>query len=445
MTKGVSLATTAPKSRDAALGPTAPSAKPDGDDGRAGSFAALLDTAAPTKTDEHRGEDRPDRAGALTEREGSHHHESAAAYLAPADSALAWLASRDVTTRSRGESAGGGESRPPNEIPESSRAEGASTASDSLDSASPTAGDGAASRADDEHLSSGLRYTETPSRTRNVIAELATEATNGASATSSDHRRSSSASTRSWLVESPVEADATARSKTIPAISTPAESTRDLAARRQAMRLAVDAVERPAAASTGDTSRDRGLQAIPRGDRQPEVTTTSPGSATAEPAMPSAVSQSRPGEVPAREDGEPVAPGQAGSIAFVAANTELAAAITKAQRGADGSYSLRALLNPPSLGRVDATIKVNGESVEVAITPHTAEGHEALSRHLDELQRELASDHSEVHLSLTDGGGQSRHGNDPKRELITTHPGDEVEIDVEATLPTPDSSLHIIL
>jgi flagellar hook-length control protein FliK len=161
--------------------------------------------------------------------------------------------------------------------------------------------------------------------------------------------------------------------------------------------------------------------------------------------MPSTVLQSRPGETVGRPDAaaEPNDPGQATSGAF--ANTELSAAITKAQRGADGSYRVTALLNPPSLGRVDATIKVNGESVEVAITPHTAEGHEALLRHLDELQRELASEHGEVHLSLTDGGGQPRDGNYPKPELIATQPSDEDDTRVDTHMPATDSSLHIIL
>ena len=97
------------------------------------------------------------------------------------------------------------------------------------------------------------------------------------------------------------------------------------------------------------------------------------------------------------------------------------------------------------MGRIDATIKVNGESVEVAITPHTAEGHEALSRHLDELQRELASDHSEVHLSLSYGGDQARHGNAPKHELGAMYLSEADDAPLGTHTPPADSSLHIIL
>jgi flagellar hook-length control protein FliK len=165
------------------------------------------------------------------------------------------------------------------------------------------------------------------------------------------------------------------------------------------------------------------------------------------PAMSSTGQQSRPGEMAGRAiaAAAPNGPDQATNGAFVGANTELTAAIMKAQRGADGSYRVTALLSPPSLGRVDATIKVDGESVEVAITPHTAEGHEALSRHLDELQRELASEHGVVHLSLTDGGGQARHGNDPRPEAIAARPVDEEDIHIDSHEPTQDSSLHVVL
>jgi flagellar hook-length control protein FliK len=129
---------------------------------------------------------------------------------------------------------------------------------------------------------------------------------------------------------------------------------------------------------------------------------------------------------------------------FVGANAELTTTLTRAQRGADGTYHVTALLNPPSLGRVEATIKVNGTSVEIAITSHSAGGHAALASHLDELHRELAGDHGEVQLSLSDGNGHARHGSEANHELAAVPDEDDV-VSLGGDAPADENSLHVVL
>jgi flagellar hook-length control protein FliK len=398
-----------------------------------------------------------------TEREQSHSRDSDATYFAPADLALAWLASSDVTPRSPKTSGEADRVRGSSDLPSSKTGTPAARATDSQDSRALVLTDQAAPRAEsDEQVARGQLRDGTAPGTSPDVTESGTDASGRSLATSDEHRRDGSlphyvtstpardgedvsdlsAVSRTRPAPSPAKTDATTS-----AISLPSESAADLATRRWAPHLTGDGAEPRAGGSTGsDPSRDRELPAIPESDRESQARTISPA-ATAPPAMPPPVPQSRPGEMAARPDGsaEATEPGQGASDAFVTANSDLTAAVTKAQRDADGSYRVTAFLNPPSLGRVDATIKVNGDSVEVAITPHTPEGHEALSGHLDELQRELASEHGEVHLSLTDSGGHARHGGDPRHELPATHPSDEDDAPVDVNAPSADSSLHIIL
>jgi flagellar hook-length control protein FliK len=435
MTKGVSISTTTPKGRDSVISPAAPAPKP-GDDGEVNSFATLLDTAAPTKNDEPESDNQSERTKPATERGQSHNHDSEATYFAPADLALAWLASRDVTPRSAKEPARAEESRGTTETPAS-----ASRATDSPDALG--AADKALSRADaDEQVPSASLGPGTQPGTPVDATGSGLESSSGSSATSSERRApieigggSSdpllTSKTRPADVQDATDATQSATS----AVSPPTDSVAHPSSRRPATLSAGDAAPQPASQSSGsDPSRDREPPAISETDRGSDARSISPASTTAVPAMPSPELQSRSAAIAGRAGAatEPNAPGEATNGAFTTAN-------------ADGSYHVTAILNPPSLGRVDATIKVTGESVEVAITPHTAEGHDALSHHLDELRRELSSEHSEVHLSLADSGNQARHGDDPKHEPIATHPNDEDNDHVDTHAPAADSSLHIIL
>jgi flagellar hook-length control protein FliK len=131
---------------------------------------------------------------------------------------------------------------------------------------------------------------------------------------------------------------------------------------------------------------------------------------------------------------------------FVASNTVLRAAISGLQREGNGSYTITALLDPPSLGHVEAVIKVDDAGVSVSITAHSPEGHETLASHLDELRHELTSNGREVQLSLANGGDRGRHHEPAEHESAPLENGDENDTTTLTHLPAPtDRSLHLIL
>jgi len=122
------------------------------------------------------------------------------------------------------------------------------------------------------------------------------------------------------------------------------------------------------------------------------------------------------------------------------------ATISRPFNEGNGTYSVTAMLNPPSLGHVQAVVKVDGTNVNVAIVAHTPEGHRAIATHLDELRSELGAHGGDVQLSLSDGGnkGSRRDGSDPAP--ATAQESEEAEALVLTVAPAQGAkSLHVIL
>jgi hypothetical protein len=130
---------------------------------------------------------------------------------------------------------------------------------------------------------------------------------------------------------------------------------------------------------------------------------------------------------------------------FVASNGVLSAALSKPVSQGSGVYSVTAMLNPPSLGHVQAVVKVDGLNVNVAIVAHTQEGHHAIAGHLDELRQELATKGGDLQLSLSDGGSKGRQHDEaePVNLADDTEGGDIVVLTTAP--PEGGRSLHVIL
>ena len=210
-----------------------------------------------------------------------------------------------------------------------------------------------------------------------------------------------------------------------------------MAPRQAESRDAAEAESRdaPGAARSVQAPVDRG----PAGKAPPSVSTGPVASSTVAPIL---------GEFSARLDRE--ASGGSGQFAprseFVASNAVLTAAISKPQSHGDGVYSVTAMINPPSLGHVQAVVKVDGTSLNVTIVAHTPEGHRAIEGHLAELRHELEAHGAEVQLSLSDGGRNGRP-HDEARLLATS---DEEAEDTDTLVLTAGpaqagKSLHVIL
>jgi len=113
----------------------------------------------------------------------------------------------------------------------------------------------------------------------------------------------------------------------------------------------------------------------------------------------------------------------------------------------NGTYSVTAMLNPPSLGHVQAVVKVDGTNVNVAIVAHTADGHHLIAGHLEELRTELEAHGGEVQLSLSDGSGKGRqHSQAEPSPPVPEDNGDSETLLLSVTQAQPNSkSLHVIL
>ncbi len=131
---------------------------------------------------------------------------------------------------------------------------------------------------------------------------------------------------------------------------------------------------------------------------------------------------------------------------FVASNALLTAAISKPQSHGDGVYSVTAMINPPSLGHVQAVVKVDGTSLNVTIVAHTPEGHRAIEGHLAELRQELEAHGGQVQLSLSDGGRKGRPHDETRFLASSDEEGEDTDALVLTAGPAQaGKSLHVIL
>ncbi|MGO8723103.1 MAG: flagellar hook-length control protein FliK, partial [Acidimicrobiales bacterium] len=131
---------------------------------------------------------------------------------------------------------------------------------------------------------------------------------------------------------------------------------------------------------------------------------------------------------------------------FVVSNATLTAAISKPVSEGSGIYSVTAMLNPPSLGHVQAVVKVDGANVNVSIVAHTPEGHHAIAGHLDELRQELAARGGDVQLSLSDGRNKGRQREETEPPSASGQDAEDGGGLLLTVAPTnAGKSLHVIL
>jgi hypothetical protein len=162
-----------------------------------------------------------------------------------------------------------------------------------------------------------------------------------------------------------------------------------------------------------------------------------------------------PGPAPARSVAAPLgpsrpdAPAQPGPSAFAQTNTALTAAISRPQKLGDGAYQVRAALDPPALGPVDAVVKVDGSTVQVNLVAHTAAGHQELAGHLDELRRTIGEQTGgAVEITLTSGADQSQGHQARPDHAAPSGPSSEDDAEPMVNIvpvPSSGSSLHVIL
>jgi flagellar hook-length control protein FliK len=84
---------------------------------------------------------------------------------------------------------------------------------------------------------------------------------------------------------------------------------------------------------------------------------------------------------------------------------------------ANGTYTVQVAMQPANLGHVRAALTLDGNNLQVSITPQTSAGHDALSSAVDALKDELARGGLNVNVTLRDPSSQS--GGDAQRQAGT--------------------------
>lgn len=131
---------------------------------------------------------------------------------------------------------------------------------------------------------------------------------------------------------------------------------------------------------------------------------------------------------------------------FLASNGGLTASLSRLQNEGNGVYSVTALLNPPSLGHVQAVVRVDGTTANISLVAHSPEGHKAIAGHLDELVHELQTQGGDVQLSLSDGGSRGRQQDETASAPALVEDLDEADSPLLSVVtPNTGNSLHVIL
>ena len=222
---------------------------------------------------------------------------------------------------------------------------------------------------------------------------------------------------------------------------------------RDAEILATPAAPAPAPGHTGGSGRELRVIATPAlasqpaahsGDDRPFDAQIRPIAAPASAATPRATSSTS--SIARLSLSEPTDAEPSLSASFAALNAPLRAALSQPIASGDGTYTVAVSLNPPELGHVQATIKVDGANTSVTISASTEEGHLALGSHLAELQQELEAGGSHVQLSLAESGDDRPRHERQHRQRATAF-GDDAAVatrPIEVSTPT-DGLLHVVM
>lgn len=98
----------------------------------------------------------------------------------------------------------------------------------------------------------------------------------------------------------------------------------------------------------------------------------------------------------------------------------LVESISRPLSAGDGTYSVMVAMHPPDLGHLQATLSLDGNDLQVSITPQTTSGHEALARSIDTLRDGLARGGVQVNVTLRDPGSPPRGDSRDEQTLPST-------------------------
>jgi flagellar hook-length control protein FliK len=125
----------------------------------------------------------------------------------------------------------------------------------------------------------------------------------------------------------------------------------------------------------------------------------------------------------------------------------LSGSISRPLSDGNGTYTVAVAMHPSDLGHLRAVMSLEGNDLQVLITPQTRSGHEALTNAVDALKSQLATAGLNVNVTLRDPGSSS--GGDDHFEVDKTS-GRSADLENE-TAPAPSTpvlvagQIHLVL
>ena len=118
----------------------------------------------------------------------------------------------------------------------------------------------------------------------------------------------------------------------------------------------------------------------------------------------------------------------------------------------DGEYSVAVSMHPPQLGEVRALLSLQGNVLQVVLTPHQDLGRAALASALPALRNQLSSSGLQVEISFGQRQSDSGENRGPADRAATTgdREGDEQvappdDEPVDPMTGNSDSRIHLVL
>jgi Flagellar hook-length control protein FliK len=124
----------------------------------------------------------------------------------------------------------------------------------------------------------------------------------------------------------------------------------------------------------------------------------------------------------------------------------LSSSISRPLSDGNGTYTVAVAMHPSDLGHLHAVMSLEGNDLQVQITPQTRTGHEALTNAAEALKNQLASAGLNVNVTLRDPGSSS--GGDDRFEAQTSGASADVENAAPLHSPMPvlvSGQIHLVL
>jgi Flagellar hook-length control protein FliK len=126
----------------------------------------------------------------------------------------------------------------------------------------------------------------------------------------------------------------------------------------------------------------------------------------------------------------------------------LSGSISRPLSDGNGAYTVTVALHPPELGHVLAVMSLDGNDLQVALTPQTQTGHDALADATEALKNQLGRGGVNVNVSLRDPGSPSG-GDERYRPPTTSGAGSFITGGSVTETPLPSGlvagQIHLVL